>query len=97
MLVAVGSAVVAALLATGALLLMHGFPRKKADRRGLAGRAVNLDAVPTTARVVSTGSAPPQQSGLGKLPTIRDDTPAKPGPSDAPGGGPTGGRGRRTP
>ncbi len=71
MLVAVGSAVVAALLATGALLLMHGFPRKKADRRGRPGPAVNLDAVPTTARVVSTGSAPPQQSGLGKLPTIR--------------------------
>jgi probable Rubsico expression protein CbbX len=87
MIVAIGAALVAALFATGCLLLMHGFPRSKADRQarkagGSPGRAkeVNLDSIPpNTARILTPGGAgPPAQSGLGKLPTINPTPAAKP-------------------
>ena len=90
MLVAIGAALVAALFATGCLLLMHGFPRSKADRQarkagGSPGRAkeVNRDSIPpNTARIMTAGAAgPPTQSGLGKLPTIKPEPAAKPAPA----------------
>jgi probable Rubsico expression protein CbbX len=88
MIVAIGAALVAAAFATGCLLLMHGFPRSKADRQarkagGRQGRAkeVNLDSIPpNTARILTPGAAgPPAQSGLGKLPTIKPTPAVKPG------------------
>jgi probable Rubsico expression protein CbbX len=87
MIVAIGAALVAALFATGCLLLMHGFPRSKTERQarkagGRTGRAkeVNLDSIPpNTARILTPGGArPPAQSGLGKLPTIEPTPAAKP-------------------
>jgi probable Rubsico expression protein CbbX len=72
-IVAIGAIVVAGALATGAMyLLLHGIPRKgaeKADRSGRPGQAMRLDAVPPPVRVIPT--AAPSQEGLGKLPTIR--------------------------
>ncbi len=70
MIVAIGAALVAALFATGCLLLMHGFPRSKADRQarkagGRQGRAkeVNLDSIPpNTARIMTPGASPSSQS-----------------------------------
>jgi probable Rubsico expression protein CbbX len=78
MIVAIGSALVAVLFATGCLLLMHGFPRSAEDRKarkagGRTGRAkeVNLDSIPPdAARIMTPAAGAPTQSGLGKLPTI---------------------------
>jgi probable Rubsico expression protein CbbX len=86
MLVAIGAALVAALFATGCLLLMHGFPRSSAERQarkagGRTGRAVkvNLDTIPpNTARIMTSAAGAPTQAGLGKLPTIKPEPVAKP-------------------
>jgi probable Rubsico expression protein CbbX len=70
----IGSILLAAAIATGAMyLLLHGIPGqgadKQADRTSRSARAVNLDAVPPSARVMSTAAAPPQ--GFGRVPAIR--------------------------
>jgi len=71
-IIAIGAIVIAAVLATGAMyLLLHGIPRKGADKKAdRSGRTspVRLDAVPPPVRVI--GTSPPSQEGLGKLPSI---------------------------
>ncbi len=84
----VGIAVVAAMLiATGAVVLMRrgldGFRirsrlanrqvRPEVRASGARDGTVNLDQLPNTARVMPA-TTPPQQSGLGKLPTIQAPT-----------------------
>jgi probable Rubsico expression protein CbbX len=75
MVLAIGSAVVLvalAILAVRPLLAKDSArPARETRRAGSrTGRIVKLNTVPDTARVMATGSGPPSQSGLGKLPTI---------------------------
>ena len=56
--------------------LLYGFRQPKDANLGVRpGRAVSLDSNKSTAQVVRTGSAP-QQSGLGRLPSLRPATSA---------------------
>jgi probable Rubsico expression protein CbbX len=75
MVVTIGAVAVLVALAILAVrpLLAHDSsrPDRKARRAGSrTGRMVKLNAIPDTARVMATGSGPPWQSGLGKLPAI---------------------------
>ena len=78
----IGGIIVAAVIATGALMLLHGVPRRSASRRarpaaapgqggGRGDRAISLDAAPVPVRVTSSAAAAGAQSGPGKLPSLR--------------------------
>jgi probable Rubsico expression protein CbbX len=89
LLIAIGSIVLAAAVGTWAMFfLLYGFRKPKNANPGVRpGREVSLDSNRSTAQVVRTGAAP-QQSGPGRLPSIRPATSAAARPGAArPGAG----------